>query len=243
MNSVPLEKITAAAQYVAALADLQDAIRREPADNPKIAAMAIALVQQTPNFLAAPIQMAIAILDCIRSGPMTNAEIAEKIGRSPESVRQAIAALKTGGLELQESSAGTFRATGRPHVLRQYRTAEPLFILAEQAQREAAEAGSFEQMMQCIIKAYRYEIAAANIVNAAYPNTLEREVEFWEDAIADATAAIAENKKVLELSYKCQTFEQGQILLETALADFVRRQQPGFALYMRNANWWADVAY
>jgi biotin operon repressor len=144
MNSVPLQKIENAAQYIAAVGELQDLLQKEPMDSPRVAAMAIALVSQAQAHLAAPVKMAIAIMECVKSGPMTNAEIAKKIGRSPESVRQAIEALKHGGVELQESSAGNFRATGRPYVLHQYRTARPLFEAAAQAQAEAAEATSFE---------------------------------------------------------------------------------------------------
>lgn len=124
MNKSTLDKIKAAALYLEDLLAWEDEILKvaeyvaEPSHKRLLKNLIKFLDKETPNKLDPPVQMGYEILKLLQTTALTNEEIAAKIGKSAESVKQAIAALKAGGIVLQETTTGKFQATGRPRKMR-----------------------------------------------------------------------------------------------------------------------------
>lgn len=124
MNKTTLEKIKASALYLEDLLNAEAELLKvaefvaEPSHKKKLKGAIKLINQDTPFHLDPPAQMGYAILKLVKAKALTNEEIAAKIGKSAESVKQAIAALKAGGLDFQETSTGKFQATGRPRTVR-----------------------------------------------------------------------------------------------------------------------------
>ena len=124
MNKSTLDKIRDSALYVESLLAQEAELLKvheyvaEPSHKKKIKGAIAFITKQTPEQLAPPVQMGYEILRLLQSSALTNEEIAAKIGKSPESVKQAIAALKAGGIALQETETNKHQTTGRPRKVR-----------------------------------------------------------------------------------------------------------------------------
>lgn len=124
MNKSTLNKIKDSALYLEELLNWEAEILKvaefiaEPSHKRSLTNLIKFLNKETPTKLDPPLQMGYEILALLRSSAITNEELAAKIGKSPESVKQAIAALKSGGIEFQETETGKFQITGRPRKAR-----------------------------------------------------------------------------------------------------------------------------
>ena len=125
MDTKAADRIAEQTETMIEFADLSDKLRKIAAfmdANPKSQKDIIAIakfLETDARDLLNPLYLgAIAIFDLLCSNQyMSYEEIAIKTGRSKETARQTINALRKGGLDLEESPARGYRArTGRPRI-------------------------------------------------------------------------------------------------------------------------------
>lgn len=124
MHKTTTGKIRDSALFLEELIDLEAEILQiaetltEPSHKRSLKRLVKFLTKETPANLDQPVQMGYQILQLLQQ-PLTNEEVAGKMGKSSESVRQAIVALKLGGVQFLEAETGTFQVMGRPRKVRQ----------------------------------------------------------------------------------------------------------------------------
>jgi len=114
---------------------------------------------------------------------------------------------------------------------------------ANKAQSKALESTCFEELMNRIVQAYRYEIASSRLVYGDNPEKLKEELELWQGLIDVSNQAIVANKKAFAVAQMCPDHETAESVMRSELENFVEANNPGFEMYMQDGDWWADVEY
>jgi biotin operon repressor len=124
VNKTTIDKIKSSALYLEELLSWEAELLKigrfiaEPSHKRSLSALTRFLNQETPTKLDQPLQMGYEILKLLKKTALTDEEIAAKVGRNIQSIRQAIGALKSGGIEFQETASGKFQPIGRPRQVR-----------------------------------------------------------------------------------------------------------------------------
>lgn len=126
MNTQTFESIAATATLTQEYQNIPDELRtiarfiNEPTHKKRLLAIAKLLEREIPNSLFGSQQLAtLEILRLISAESLSDEELATKVGRSPQTVKQMVNALKRGGLGIVEETARGYKIGsqgGRPAV-------------------------------------------------------------------------------------------------------------------------------
>lgn len=124
MNKTTADKIKAAALYLEELLGWEAELLKvhefvaEPSHKKKLKAAIAFIAKGTPPNLEPALQTGYEVLKALQAAALTNEEVAAKTGKTPETVKQTIAALKAGGIVFVETSTGKYQVTGSPRKVR-----------------------------------------------------------------------------------------------------------------------------